>query len=398
MRGSRGFRDEVCETKNAASCGNSLMLCSFTLPIAPHMKDFRKAFPVLEERTFLDTAFSGLIHPDAHEAGEHAHQEYLKNPSDFRMDFYFNTKSAIRDSSAQFLGVDRERIALLPNFSTGMNLLLENLQVSKVMLLDEDYPSLTYPVTQRGIETVKLPGSVVSLDPKDIAKAIKSEKPDLLLVSHVHYNSGYISPIKEIAAICREAGVRFVVDGTQAILLHEVRMDEWNIDAYITSAYKWLLGGYGTGFMGISERLLKEITHRTASNNNMVFEDDGPTFQQSIRCFELGHLDHVTFSRLLKGLEIAETIGPERLRAQVDALCRQFEAGLEAIGLEPIGGWDMPRRNILCIPYSEKIEKALQEHDVVCSVRGKAIRFSIHAYNNENDIAEAQKAIASTLS
>jgi len=363
------------------------------------MTTLREQFSPLQGCTYLDTAFCGLVHPSVDKAVEQTEQEYRNHPQNFRINWFFERKQEIRGQAAELIGASEDQMALLPNFSTGINLLSVNLPNKKVMLIHDDYPSLSFPF-EHGKHSVVYSKkcSTTTVDFEGLEDELKQEKPDILAISYVHYNSGLVVDIKTMAGLCKKLNVRFIVDGTQGLAVLPMEFNKWGIDAYITSGYKWLWGGYGTGFMAIQSSFLAEMELQTASNNNVVFDKEGFHYESGMSNFELGHTDHVTLTRLSTALALVNEYGKKKLIANVKQTMAYFEKGLERLSLSPVGGFDLPRQNILCIPYSKECEAALENHNVRCSIRGTSIRFSIHAYNSEDDIDQVLEALSKVAS
>ncbi len=83
------------------------------------------------------------------------------------------------------------------------------------------------------------------VDPEDIRKAIR---PETVLVSVMHANNevGTIEPVKEVASVCREAGVYLHTDAVQTVGNMPVDVDDLGIDLLSVSAHK-LYGPKGIG-------------------------------------------------------------------------------------------------------------------------------------------------------
>ncbi len=88
-------------------------------------------------------------------------------------------------------------------------------------------------------------GSDGVVDPDDVRNALR---PETVLISVMHANNelGTIQPIAEIAAIAREAGVLFHVDGVQAAGKIPVDVRSLGVDLYSISGHK-LHAPKGTG-------------------------------------------------------------------------------------------------------------------------------------------------------
>ncbi|MGN9839789.1 ergothioneine biosynthesis PLP-dependent enzyme EgtE [Nonomuraea sp. H19] len=70
---------------------------------------------------------------------------------------------------------------------------------------------------------------------------------DLVVVSHIGSHRGVVQPAREIGALCRAAGVPFVLDVCQSLGHVEVRGA--GADAYVGTSRKWLAGPRGVGFL-----------------------------------------------------------------------------------------------------------------------------------------------------
>lgn len=89
-------------------------------------------------------------------------------------------------------------------------------------------------------------GSAGVVDPDDVKQLLR---PDTVLISIMHANNevGTIQPIREIAALAREAGIVFHSDGVQAAGRIPVNVTELDVDLYSISAHKF----YGPKGVGV---------------------------------------------------------------------------------------------------------------------------------------------------
>src|SRR5690606_29129982 len=113
--------------------------------------NFSKEFPVLKDYTYLNTASSGILSQSLLDWRRTHDVNFLNNGSIFR-----NEKDKllleVKEAVARFFNSKSENTFLVPNFSFAFNTLLDKLPKShRILLLQDDYPSVNFPVQSRGI-------------------------------------------------------------------------------------------------------------------------------------------------------------------------------------------------------------------------------------------------------
>lgn len=321
----------------------------------------------------------------------------MENMSHFRLNTFEEMKDEARKVAANILGVAKQNMALLHNFSSGMNTIVQNLPDKRVMMMKDEYPSLHLPFESAGFDIAMIgnqSGGEVSY--AEIEEAIAKTRPPYFAISQVHYNSAWCVDLVRIAEITSAHGCKLIVDGTQAFGAIQTDLSSIKVDAYLASTYKWFMGGYGAGIGFVSDELLADFSFCMASQNNLVFDEDGkPHYREGIKMLEQGHKDHEVIARLLEAMKLSQNLGFKEMEERIVELNLLLAHELSSLGIEPIGrGKDFTRKNLLCIPFEQKIAQSLEKANIDCSIRGKAIRFSIHAYNNEADIEQVITALA----
>ena len=84
------------------------------------------------------------------------------------------------------------------------------------------------------------------VDPDDIAAAI-TNRTALIVCTHASNVTGAIQPVAAIGRLAKNRGIRFLIDGAQALGGLPVDVEALNCDLYAFPGHKSLLGPQGTG-------------------------------------------------------------------------------------------------------------------------------------------------------
>lgn len=84
-------------------------------------------------------------------------------------------------------------------------------------------------------------------------QAAITKQTKVIIVSHVVSSTGLRMPVNEIAAVARQNGILFIVDGAQAVGGIDVDVKALGCDAYVGTGHKWIMGPKGTGFVYINK-------------------------------------------------------------------------------------------------------------------------------------------------
>ncbi len=99
------------------------------------------------------------------------------------------------------------------------------------------------------------------VDPEDIRRAVRPETR-LTVLTHASNVTGAVQPVAAVGALCRELGVKYLIDGAQALGSMPVNVKALGCDMYAFPGHKSLLGPQGTGGLyiapGLALRPLRE--------------------------------------------------------------------------------------------------------------------------------------------
>ncbi|MFC3563194.1 aminotransferase class V-fold PLP-dependent enzyme [Pedobacter jamesrossensis] len=354
--------------------------------------NFLQNFPILENYIYLNTANSGLLSKDISVWRNEHDSDFIENGSIFRMN-NLDVMERLRINLSNIFSVGKDNIFLSPNFSTGFNTILNGLDNNhRFLLLEEDYPSVSYPVTSRGFDFFEVPIDA-NLE-ENILNAIEKFKPSVFAFSMVQYISGIRMQSDFIIKLKSNfPDLLLIADGTQFTGTTIFNFETSGLDALIGSGYKWLLGGYGNGYLFLSEQI-KNLLYPNGKNAKLPTAPFLSGKNYLSLCLEPGHLDSLTFGSLNQSLDYLKNIGFNFIEEKCAELSNKARIELYSRGLIP--EWMLARKEqstIISIPLKNEIVKKLENVKILCSARGKGIRISFHFYNTENDLNRFLEAL-----
>ena len=112
------------------------------------------------------------------------------------------------------------------------------------------------------VHTIEAPwGDIISKE--QIAAALDAHpKAKLLGIVHAETSTGALQPLGGLSALCREKGALFIVDAVTSLGGHELRVDDWGIDAIYSGTQKCLSCPPGLSPVSFGERALAVMDAR----------------------------------------------------------------------------------------------------------------------------------------
>jgi selenocysteine lyase/cysteine desulfurase len=356
-----------------------------------NVDEIRKHFPVLNRYTYLNTPASGILHEDIYNWRKKYEKQFLEEGSIYR-DNIFEDLQSVKVQVAKTFHGKQDRVALIPNFSIGANMIFDSLpKTMSVLSIQGDYPSLVLPIQSRGFKHLEVP--LFMLSEAAIAEMIRDKQIDVLAVSMTQWINGFYLKTDFFQRLKIDfPNLIILVDGTQSMGTAPFYFDKSGIDIMITSAYKWLISGYGCGFMMFSERVWDFLDVRYRGNATEMTRQFTP-FHNNAQDFEPGHLDYLAFGSMSKAIAYLDKLGLDNIEKQISKVSLHAKTQLVHMGyLSPkvLGG--AIHRNIIHFLGSEQLVNFLKENDILVSYR-QGLRLGIHFYNTEGDINQFLKAI-----
>jgi selenocysteine lyase/cysteine desulfurase len=113
---------------------------------------------------------------------------------------------------------------------------------------------------RHGVEVVHAPDlpDGEGVDVEAMAELMRTRRPRLVAATHVPTNSGLVQPVAEIGRHCRELGLLYLVDACQSVGQYPIDVEEIGCDLLTATCRKFLRGPRGSGFLYVSDRVLRE--------------------------------------------------------------------------------------------------------------------------------------------
>lgn len=350
------------------------------------MEEIRKHFPALSSCTYLNTASNGVVPKPVIEWRRQHDLDLMNHASVFRDKHKIHIEQ-IRKTLADFFNASVLETALVPNFSFGINMVLEGLpEGQKVLLLKNDYPSVNWPVETRDFNVCY--AEIDENLERNIDEAVVKNKPEIFMFSMVQWLSGikidfdFLKKLKN-----RYPDLLIIADGTQYLGTEDFSFTDSGIDVMAASTYKWLTAGYGNGFLMIKEAARKRIFPKTIGFNSAERFESEATDTAYMKHFEPGHQDTLNYGSLEQSILFVQSIGKERLYKRISTLSTNAKSRFAEMGL--LKNDTLLRENhssIFNLKGDREIFGKLKENKIIASLRGDGIRVSFHYYNTEDDL------------
>lgn len=171
-----------------------------------------------------------------------------------------------RKGLARLLGVQEpERVVFTLNATAALNLVIKGyLRAGDQVLVS----SLEHNAVMRPLAQLQKLGVVVQKIPCDAQgrfdfpafTSLCTERIRLVILTHASNVCGTIQPVEQVAHLCRERGIRLLVDGAQSAGILPISLDRWGVDAFAFAGHKGLLGPQGIGGLVLTESFARDLS------------------------------------------------------------------------------------------------------------------------------------------
>lgn len=242
---------------------------------------------------------------------------------------------ACREQAGRLFECLPEQVVLTASCTQGLNIAIRSLVKpgNNVVISGFEHNAVTRPLHALGAK-IRVAGRKL-FDWEDTLASFEKQLDgaDAAVFTHVSNVFGYILPITEMAKLCRDRGVPFVIDGAQSAGTLPVSLNALGADFIAMPGHKGLLGPQGTGLLLCREGAEPLLYGGTGSNSRAQrMPAELPDR------LEAGTLNVPGYAGLREGLRYLNQTGTDRIFAREHHLLLQCIGGLQKAGMKVFAG------------------------------------------------------------
>ncbi|MCP9495421.1 MAG: aminotransferase class V-fold PLP-dependent enzyme [Pyrinomonadaceae bacterium MAG19_C2-C3] len=362
----------------------------------------RAEFPITSRAAYLKSAATAPPAPGVAETVAQFYREMTEG-GDAHWEAWARRRERARESLARFINAEPDEVAFVPNTSTGMNIIIDALEGSgEVISCELEFPTSTLPWIHRGIAVKTLPARDGIIEADDIERAMNG-RTGIVCLSHVQFSNGFRVDLETVgAAKGRHA---FVVNAAQSVGVLPIDVRRMKIDAMCATGHKWLLGGFGSGFLYMSREMQRR--HPPLRIGWMSVEEpfafrnrEYTLIETAGARAEIGTAALPAMHALGTSIEFLTQLGKDEIERRALEVNRYLTTRLieqnfrvlsplrdeRARSAETLVAFDNPANTVA----------HLAARDVHVSLKPEGIRIATHFFNDETDVERLIRAVGRT--
>ena len=382
-------------------------------PVEPvALAHVRSHFPALERWTYMDVSARGVLSREVRAALDAHLDDRMLNGATDKAQFFALVERA-RARFAQLIGAEPDEIAYTKNISEGLNVIATGLDWragDNVVLCPElEHPNNVYVwlnLRRFGVEVRTVEPRAGHIPVDSIIDRMDA-RTRVATVSTVSFAPGFRTDVETLGKVCRERGVLFLVDAAQSVGVLHTDVRASHIDALSVSTQKGLLALYGMGYLYCrrewAERMHPAYLARFGVDLGDAHEASIGGFEFKLaagaRRFDLGNYNFLATAAVDASMQQLLAWDTRKIEPYVRGLTHALARGFIDLGLAVAGGEPGPHlTKIVTIGAMSadhyatgdarynRLYDHLVANRVKLSIRRGMLRFSLHAYNNMEDV------------
>jgi selenocysteine lyase/cysteine desulfurase len=361
--------------------------------------DIRKQFPVTENSTYLNAAAAGPLARATMQAATEYYRQMMDD-ADTHWDEWLGKREEVRRKVAAFINAEPDEIALTTNTSSGMSVIVDALEThGEVVSCDLEFPVSTLPWMNRRIPVHLVKSVEGELRIEDLRSAM-NVRTGIICLSHVQFSNGFRSNLEELGDA--KGGHALVVNASQSAGVFEIDVRRMKIDALCATGHKWMLSGYGSGFVYLSRELLERTRPRaigwlSVDDPYSMRNDEIHLRPDAAARTELGCPHFSGIFALGASVDLMTNIGMNNIEERALSLNRYLTERLVESGREVLSPLkDEQTRSaetLIALGDPARVVAHLAELKIIVTEKPQGIRVATDFFNNESDVDRLIEAL-----
>ncbi|PRY84080.1 aminotransferase class V-fold PLP-dependent enzyme [Mongoliibacter ruber] len=368
---------------------------------------YKSLFSLPEDIHYLNCAYMAPQLKSVEQVGIEALQK-KNNPTQIKPIHFFEQAAVLREQFGTLVNASAEQCAIIPSASYGLMNAVNNLPLNngnEALVVGEEFPSGYFSIERwckangKNLKVLSRPEELDGVGEKwnqTILDSIDSNTA-VVLMSTVHWTDGTKFMLEAIGEKCRQHNAYLILDGTQSVGALPIDVMACYADALVCSGYKWLLGPYSIGMAYYSEKFNQGIPleeswmNRSNAQEFSSLTNYADAYSPGAGRYNMGEFSNFNLVPMLSEsirhilewrVDTIENHNRELAAPLFPFLHEKgFAVGEEAYRCAHLFGIQLPNHI-----KKEKLLANLESNRVFVSVRGEAIRISLHLFNTADDI------------
>ena len=360
----------------------------------------RAEFPVAERTAYLNSAGTGPVARGTAEAAAEFYRDVAQS-GDRRWEEWAARRERVRESIARLVNAEPDEIAFTTNTSSGMNLVVDALEGrGGVVSCELEFPVSTITWMHRGARVHLVEAREGELRTEDVLGAMTAGT-GVVCLSHVQYSNGFRLDPEEVGK--NKGRHAFVLNASQSAGVLPIDVKRMRVDALCATGHKWMLAGFGSGFVYLSRELLDASRPRAVSwmsvEDPFGMRNDAYTLRADAAArAETGCPHFAGIFALGAGTNHILQLGAADIERRALALNRRLTERLTEAGWEVLSPLEneaaRSAETLVRADHPRRAVAHLAARGVAVSIKPEGFRVATHFFNDEDDIERLVAALA----
>ena len=241
-----------------------------------------------------------------------------------------------REAAGEMFECDPENVVFTSNCTHGLNIAIRTLvrPGARVAISGFEHNAVTRPL--HALEAKPLIAGRKLFDRDDTLRQFRQaldQGAEAAVFTHVSNVFGYILPVEEMAALCRQRGIPFILDAAQSAGSLPLSLRRLGADFIAMPGHKGLLGPQGTGLLLCGTKPEPLLFGGTGSASLL---QDMP--EETPDRIEAGTLNVPGIAGLGEGLRYLKRTGIQRILQRERNQAQHCAQGLKKLGMKVFSG------------------------------------------------------------